>query len=44
MKAKRFLLIVLISLLFGGFLYVGFARASELLPANRALINVNSEL
>jgi len=38
MKVKRSLLIVLISLLLGGILYAGLTKASELLPADRALI------
>jgi len=44
MKAKRFLFIMLISLLSGGFLYVGFARASGILPADRVLVTFQRPL
>lgn len=44
MGAKRFLLIMLVSLLFGGFLYAGFAKASEILPADRALVTFRRPL
>lgn len=44
MRAKRFLLVMLVSLLFGGLLYAGFAKASEILPADRALITFRHPL
>ncbi len=44
MRAKRFLLIILISLLLGGFLYAGLAKASEILPPDRALVTFQRPL
>ena len=44
MKAKRYLLIGFIFLLFGGFLSVGVAKASDLWPAHRALVTFREPL
>ena len=44
MRTKRFLLIILVSLLFGGFLYAGLAKASEILPADRAIVTFQHPL